>query len=121
MPKLDDSDRKKAYIGGGILLVALVYIAFSLFHRSPAEGSAMPDGTFWVCKKCDNHFNVSEKALNEHQLKHYGEPLPCPKCGSTELIRSIKCSNCGEYYPMARGGEQKCPKCGTPVNPQAKS
>ena len=118
----EHSAQRKWLIIGGVVVAALIgYIAWFAIHK-PAISADLPDGTFWVCKKCDNHFAMSEKALNDHQAKHYGEPLPCPKCGSTELIRSIKCQNCGEYYPMnRRGSELKCPKCGTPAVPQAKS
>jgi rubrerythrin len=120
---MSDSDQKQKWLTiGGVLIIVLAagYIAWSL-HK-PANSVDLPNGTFWVCKKCDNHFALSEKALNEHQAKHYGEPLPCPKCGSTELIRSIRCEKCGEYYPMnRRGADLKCPKCGTPASPQPAS
>jgi predicted RNA-binding Zn-ribbon protein involved in translation (DUF1610 family) len=109
-------------IGGAVLITFIVaWSAWSSFH-TPANSVDMPNGSFWVCKKCGNHFAMSERELNEHQAKHYGEPLPCPKCGSTDLVRSIRCEKCGEYYPMGRGGPNlKCPKCGTPATPQAKS
>jgi len=119
----DDSVKRKWLMIGGILIVTCLvgYSAWSSFHK-PANSVDLPNGTFWVCKKCGNHFAMTEKALNEHQAEHYGEPLPCPKCGSTDLIRSIRCQKCGEYYPMdRRGSELKCPKCGTPAAPQAKT
>jgi rubrerythrin len=116
----DESEGKKkiVFIGVAIAAVALVYATWSTMRASKNSVDA-PNGTFWTCKKCDNRFNVSTRDLNKFQAEHYGQRYPCPKCGSPELLRSIKCEKCGEIYPGSdrRAAPAKCPKCGTPEPP----
>src|SRR5689334_11530039 len=108
----DESGRKKVILVAVPVLIILVAVfAWSLF-RGGSNSVDVPEGTFWICKKCDNHFNMSTRALNDFQAKHYGEPLPCPKCGSTELIHAVRCPKCGEYVPKTGGPPTTCPKCG---------
>jgi rubrerythrin len=117
---LDESEGKKkiVLIGVAIAAVALVYATWSTMRTSKNSVDA-PNGTFWTCKKCDNRFNVSTRDLNKFQAEHYGQRYPCPKCGSPELLHSIKCEKCGEIYPGGdrRSAPAKCPKCGTPEPP----
>jgi DNA-directed RNA polymerase subunit RPC12/RpoP len=107
--------RKKAL---GILAAVLLVAAVGVWAMtrggggSSADGAA-PGGTAFACKTCKHQFTVATSELNAFQAKHYGERFPCPKCQSTELIRSVHCAKCGEYYPAAeRGGDPPCPKCG---------
>jgi len=106
-----DKFRKLKLVGGGALLVVAIVVAW--INLRPASNSVdAPDGTFWICKKCDNHFNMATRALNDFQAAHYGEPLPCPKCGSTELLHAVRCPQCGEYVAKGAGPPPDCPKCG---------
>jgi predicted RNA-binding Zn-ribbon protein involved in translation (DUF1610 family) len=115
-----ESRKKFAFIGLGIAVLALGYATWS-FVRAPKNSVDAPNGTFWTCKQCNHHFNVSTRDLNKFQAEHYTQRYPCPKCGSTELLRSVRCEKCGEIYPGGdrRSGPVKCPKCGTPEPPPA--
>src|SRR6184192_1256573 len=109
-------NKKLVFIGVGLAFLALGYMAWSTI-RTPKNSVDAPNGTFWTCKNCDHRFNVSTRDLNKYQAEHYAQRYPCPKCGSTELLRSVRCEKCGEIYPggdRRRGAPAKCPKCGTP-------
>jgi predicted RNA-binding Zn-ribbon protein involved in translation (DUF1610 family) len=114
---MEESETKKKIVFAGVAVafLALLYATWTTI-RTPKNSADQPSGTYWTCKKCDNRFNVSTRDLNKFQAEHYGERYPCPKCGSVELIHSVKCPNCGEIYPSGgdrRGGAPaKCPKCG---------
>ncbi|SRR5258706_14706776 len=116
----ESAGRKKlVFVGVGLVVVAAAYIAWSTLRASSNSVDA-PNGTFWTCKKCDNRFNVSTHDLNKFQAEHYKERFPCPKCGSPELLRSVRCDKCGQIYPNGdrrTGGPSKCPKCGAPEPP----
>jgi DNA-directed RNA polymerase subunit RPC12/RpoP len=105
-------DRKKVALS--ITAVVALVLALTIWMKSrPGAAAIAPTNDFYyICKHCDNHFGMSNAALNSFQKDHYGEPLPCPKCGSTELIHAIRCTKCGEIYPEERGGDPPCPKCG---------
>jgi len=68
-------------------IVAVVVLAVTIgwwyFGNSDAgvEGSAI---TAWKCTKpeCGQTFHLTVKQLSDFYKVHYGEPLPCPKCGS---------------------------------------
>jgi ribosomal protein L40E len=105
---------------GGIaaVVVLILAVAFGVWAmvRPSSNTADAPSGLFFICKKCDNHFNKSMKEISDHQKAHFGEQIPCPKCGDKNTIRANRCVKCGEYYPMASRGQQPpCPKCGTPV------
>src|SRR5438128_402489 len=110
----------KQKLGYGLTAVCLLILGYALWanvlHRNP-NSDDFPDGTFWICNANGHHFNLSLKELSDHHAKHYGEPIPCPKCGSTDTIRAYRCEKCGEYYPMIRGADPVCPKCGTKPAP----
>jgi len=108
--------KQKLVYGAGILVALILgYSLWANLHHS-SNSADFPDGTYWICKN-GHHFNLSLKQLSDHHAQHYGEPIPCPTCGSTETVRAMKCKNCGEYYPLTRGQEPVCPKCGTKASP----
>jgi predicted RNA-binding Zn-ribbon protein involved in translation (DUF1610 family) len=112
----EDTKRKIAIATGAVLVCLLCYSVWAnLIHSNP-NSADVPDGTYWVCKN-GHHFNLSLKQLSDHHKAHYGEPIACPTCGDTHTSRVIKCAKCGEYYPMVRGEQPPCPKCGTVPKP----
>ncbi len=106
-------DRKKLILGISALAILLLSVVIWSRSRSDTTAIAPTSDFYYICKSCNNHFGMSNSQLNAFQSKHYGEPVPCPKCGSTELIHAVKCAKCGEIYPEPqRGADPACPKCG---------
>lgn len=106
-------DRKKLVLSITAVVAIILALTIWLKSRPGASAIAPTDDFYYICKSCNNHFGMSNSALNAFQKAHYGEPMPCPKCGSTELIHAIKCTKCGEIYPEGnRGDDPPCPKCG---------
>ncbi|MDB5321795.1 MAG: hypothetical protein JWN40_3426 [Phycisphaerales bacterium] len=112
----DELKRKLAIGAGAVLVLLLCYSVWANLVRSNPNSADVPDGTFWICKN-GHHFNLSLKQLSDHHHNHYGEPIPCPTCGDTKTIKAVRCAKCGEYYPMVRGDQGPCPKCGTVPKP----
>lgn len=94
------------------LLAACVAAYFAL--RPSHNDANFPQGTWWLCKSCGAAFPMTMKQLSDHNQQHYGEPIPCPKCGKTDTVRAQKCPKCGKVYELTRN-TQKCPACGAPV------
>jgi hypothetical protein len=101
-------------IAGGVGALAVGYAYWVLVLRRNPNSDDVPDGTHWICKTNGHHFDLTLSQLSDHHRAHYGEPVPCPKCNSTDTIRANRCPKCGEYYPQVRGAQPPCPKCGTP-------
>lgn len=109
------SRRRTMMMAAGLVGVLVVgYAYWALVLRSNPNSADVPDGTHWICKTNGHHFDLTLRQLSDHYKAHFGEPVPCPKCGATDTIRANRCPKCGEYYPMTRGGQPPCPKCGTP-------
>jgi hypothetical protein len=105
------SDRKTlaiAVAAVGLLALAGVY----WLTRTGGNNPNAPEGTHWICAndQCKNQFNLSVADLADHHRKHYGEPVPCPKC-KKPATRADKCPHCNQLFPMGRS-VTKCPKCG---------
>jgi hypothetical protein len=117
----DDSQpnrRQFMLVGGGVAAAVLGYGYWRMVLRPNPNSADIPDGTFWICNSCNDHFNLSVKELSDHHRDHYGEPVACPKCKATNTVRANRCRKCREFYPMARGEQPACPKCGTkPAEP----
>lgn len=110
LEKLEDADKKTLGVGVAVGLVVLV-VAVAAFHR-PANSVAHPQGTYWTCDN-GHSFLMTTSELSDFHTKHYGERIPCPKCGSRKTVRAYKCPSCGTVYPAHDA--KKCPQCGAPV------
>lgn len=102
---------KKEAILSAVVLAVIVGTLF-LWNRKSANNEDFPEGTQWVCtdQACATHFALTIRELAQHHEKHYGEPVPCPKC-KKPAVRALKCEQCKTVYVMKRG-DFKCPKCG---------
>jgi hypothetical protein len=95
-----------------LVIVGCLIAAAAVFFRpgggtSHGENNAnFPDGTFWICDnpQCGEQFTLTMKQLDEHHAKHYGEPLPCPKCGKTHVSRAMVDAATGKWVRLTRGG-----------------
>jgi len=72
-----------------------------------------PDGVIWLCgdDACNHVFAMTMAELGEHHETHYGEPVACPKCGKTPVIRGVKCLHC-KTISIEQRGIDHCPSCG---------
>ncbi len=106
--------KNRLLIGASIaaILVAIVYVARA-WH--PENNANHPEGMQYICQDCGEAWTTSMKELGEHHKAHFGQPLPCPKCGKTKTVPAEKCSNCGTVFKADRGGGGTCPKCGKSV------
>jgi len=98
-----------------LVVVAVVAVAgAAAWMWRPANNDNFPDGTFWICKnpQCKGEFGLTMKQLSDHHVQHYGQPIPCPKCGKSDTIAAERCPNCKKYYPMQRD-VHACPFCKT--------
>ncbi|MDB5291035.1 MAG: hypothetical protein JWL69_2276 [Phycisphaerales bacterium] len=104
-------NRDRLFLAAGAAVVIGVAIVVAGRWR-PANNANFPNGTWWICQNpaCKAEFSMSSKELGEWHAKHYGDPLPCPKCGQTNVIRAEKCEKCGRVYPAQ--GAVACPNCG---------
>jgi hypothetical protein len=107
--------QRQIAIAAGALIVIVVAVFW--WFRTPANTPNAPEGTWRVCtnKTCGHTFNMSIKEISEHHEKHYGEPIPCPKCKS-ESMPAMKCKSCQKVSAMQRG-QTKCPACGAAIAP----
>lgn len=97
-------------------VVVLLAVAGTLAWRwRPANNANAPDGVFYMCaeQKCRNEWNMTMRELSDHHTKNYGQPVPCPKCGSKLTGRAQKCVHCGKLFPMSRD-TRPCPHCKKP-------
>jgi hypothetical protein len=102
--------KQKLTYAGVIAVVVVVALAVYAMWR-PANNANFPEGTDWICtnQACKTTFKLTMKQLGEHHKAHYGEPVPCPKCGQ-RAIRADKCAFCGKIYPQIQGNNF-CPYC----------
>lgn len=103
-------DQKLMAIAGALIVLGLMAALPSL-RRSPAAAN-LPDGAWWICSnnECKHEFVMSAREISNWQHDHYGEPIPCPKCGHAPAQRALKCKECGTVYPALNATQ--CPKCG---------
>lgn len=107
---MTSDDKKKVLIIGAIALV-LVGAAYYFLWR-PSNNQNFPEGTLWICQNegCKAEFTMTMSELGEHYKNHYGEPVPCPKCGKAQTVRAERCPQCQKVFAQARG-TQVCPYC----------
>jgi predicted RNA-binding Zn-ribbon protein involved in translation (DUF1610 family) len=99
-------------VGGAVVVIIAISAVAMRWHA--ANNANFPHGTWWICQNpsCKAEFSMSSRELGQWHAAHYGDPLPCPKCGQTNVIRAEKCQNCGTVYPSR--GTTVCPHCGRP-------
>src|SRR5688572_2151573 len=102
--------QKQFTMAGGTMIVLVTCIVY--WFWSPANNPNMPRGVWWLCTSdsCKHEFAMSMSELSEHHEKHYGQPVPCPKCKSV-AIKADKCPSCGKVFVLRRDSN-KCPACG---------
>jgi len=87
-------DNKPLVIGFGVLaLVGVVLFAMQLIPS--ANNETFPDGLDFVCPS-GHEFNMTVSQMNQFYEKHYGEEVPCPKCGATPSRRAVRDPNTGK-------------------------
>jgi ribosomal protein L37AE/L43A len=82
------SKNLKILTGSALALAAVVMLWINL--RPDSDSVDNSQASVWTCKSCGNQFKVTLRDLNNFQAKHYGEPYPCPKCGSTDILREAR-------------------------------
>jgi hypothetical protein len=116
MPALD----KKQKLTYGAVIVVIVGAVLTVWAmRGQPNNANFPEGTDWLCLNpaCKNHFKLTMHELGEHHRLHYGQPVPCPKCGQ-RADRAEVCKSCGKVFQQMRG-MTNCPYCGKPLAPPA--
>ncbi|MGE5610308.1 MAG: hypothetical protein ACM359_13725 [Bacillota bacterium] len=103
----------------GAAAALILVTGLGVWRWRPENNDNFPDGTFWMClnPQCKAEFVLTMKQLGEHHEKHYGQPIPCPKCQGTQTIRAGRCTSCKKFYPLTPG-LQVCPHCKKPVKPR---
>ena len=76
-----------------VLVVAVILGVMAIWKTVNPHGdnsADFPDGFFYVCQGqgCGEQFVLTVKELAQHHQKHWGEPVPCPKCGGTKTARA---------------------------------
>src|SRR5688572_23124833 len=103
----------KKNVAIGLAAVGLIALVVVFWRTREGENTPnAPDGTFWICSndQCKHEFNLSVADLADHHEKHYGEPVPCPKC-KKPAVRAEQCPHCKKILATGRG-VVKCPSCG---------
>ncbi len=98
-----------------LIVLAVALLARGAWWYFDSEQSAPgmnARGYAYVCngKSCGHVFFLSQAEMRAHQEKHYGQAVPCPKCGKTETVAGIECPHCRKISPSRRG-ERTCPGC----------
>jgi len=102
----------------GLAAIGIGAAAWGVFaairHSSPYgdNNADNPNGILYLCENCKHEFVLTVKQLEAHHKANWGEPVPCPKCGSTDTIQAIRCAHCGRVFPHDRTAEEAiCPYC----------
>jgi len=109
---------KDKLVMAAVIAVVVGGISLGWYCYRPVNNADFPDGTFWLCSnpKCNAETVLTMKQLGDHHAKHYGQPIPCPKCGA-ELLRADRCPDCKKLYPQQRNIAPLCPYCKKPPSP----
>ena len=105
-----------------VLATAVVLAATAVWKTIYPYGdnsANFPEGVFYIFQDCKAEFVLTIKELGEHHEKHYGQPVPCPKCVSQKTVRAERCPHCGRMFPMTRLGGKglDCPHCRKQIHP----
>jgi DNA-directed RNA polymerase subunit RPC12/RpoP len=109
------TSKQKQRIGMGAA-AAVIVIGGVVFALSRQKNAALPDRALLLCMACKNEFTMTLDDLHDHDVKHKGENVTCPKCGKPEAVLAVKCQSCGATSPLIRG-MFACPVCGKPLRP----
>lgn len=89
-----------------LVLVVAVILAVTVIWKTvnPYGDNSpdFPDGIFYVCQGCGEEFVLTVEELGQYHQEHWGEPVPCPKCGGTKTPRAERCGHCGRMFPMVK-------------------
>ncbi len=105
------TQRQKQISIAAIAIIVMAAGVGAWFYR-PSNNPNVPAGTWWICKSesCKHEFTLTMAQFSEHHEKHYGQPVPCPKCASA-AVKADKCPSCGKVFLMQRNSTS-CPACG---------
>ena len=80
---------KQKLIVGVIIALIVVALGFSLMRRGPENAADHPEGFRYVCRNpsCKNEFTLTAAEFNDWVIKHPGEYIKCPKCGTPDAQR----------------------------------
>jgi DNA-directed RNA polymerase subunit RPC12/RpoP len=106
---------RERLITAGVVLVLLAVVGTFAWNWRPANNANRPDGVYYLCanQKCGHEWNMTMRELSDHHEEHYGQPVPCPKCGETKTVRAEKCIHCGKLFVSTRD-PRPCPHCKKP-------
>lgn len=109
---------KDKLILGGVVVGAVGLVLTVWWNWRSPNNDNFPEGVDYIClnQSCAHTWNLSMKELGEHHEAHYGQPVPCPKCGESKTFRAEKCPHCGKVIQMQRGGGN-CPHCKASLAP----
>ncbi len=104
-------------IVAGLVLVAMLAVAavgaWRTLYPYGDNNREFPEGHFFLCEDadCAEAFTLTVKEFGRHHEEHWGDPVPCPKCGA-KAANAEKCSRCDRPFPVVRYGQQAvCPRC----------
>jgi hypothetical protein len=102
--------KEKLLWGVAVVLLASGAVGAWSYLRN-TNNANFPNGLLFVCSddKCGHQFTMTTHEFGQFQEKHYGEDVPCPKCGK-KAVKALKCPHCGAVSPMTRDLTE-CPKC----------
>ncbi len=89
-------DNKPLVIGFGVLALAGV-VLFVIQLIPGANNKTFPNGLDFICPN-GHEFNMTVSQMNEFYEKHYGEEVPCPKCGATPCRRAVRDPKTGKLH-----------------------
>ena len=116
---------KRNLMFGAVVVIIIAVVLIYAQARGPANNANFPEGLQYVCTDpgCGNAFTMTTREFGQHNEKHYGQPVPCPKCEKTTTARAERCPHCGHVHKAQRG-MAPCPQCGKDlagnVTPQPK-
>jgi hypothetical protein len=108
------------------IIGAIVVFVVRRSGKTNADGLSDTKMTWVKCTKCNQSYEMSEKAywkdLQEKRASVNASPiapnplLTCAKCGQDGIRRAFKCENqkCGEVFfanSVPNDLEDRCPKC----------
>ena len=81
---------------GGVLIALVIAAAYFGFRNLSADGEDWQGLDNLVAFRCDAPGCGYEFEITGRDAKGRGiELVPCPKCGSKDLLKGYKCSACG--------------------------
>ncbi|MBC7771403.1 MAG: hypothetical protein H7210_02795 [Pyrinomonadaceae bacterium] len=104
-----------------IISVAAFFLALIIWWSRSGESygdnnANFPDGIARICadEACKHVFGMTMEEVGEHHKNHYGEPIPCAKCGKTPTHPAVKCKHC-KVVSIQEASTMNCPSCQKPL------